>query len=136
LQKASIALSLEMFLVELHSTSQREMYDLKDSSVSCTHSRSSSKDVGLLDVPLKLVMKIYLSSSHDQINSGRRLLRQALVESLRCSCNSCIALSLDPPPTVMTVRKYSSHILGSGCQLNLATPSLMLRPFGSGVVWI
>jgi hypothetical protein len=38
LQKASIALLLEMFLVELHSTSQREMYDLKDSPVSCTHS--------------------------------------------------------------------------------------------------
>jgi hypothetical protein len=56
-------------------------------------------------------MNICLSSSHEPIDSGPRLLSQALAESLRCSCSNCVALSLDPPLTITAVRKSSSQIL-------------------------
>jgi hypothetical protein len=62
------------------------------------------------------------------------LLRQALAESLRCSCSNCMALSLDPQLTVIIVKKSSSQIFGSYCPLNLAMFSLILRPVGNGVV--
>jgi hypothetical protein len=88
--------------------SQCEMYKQRVSPILCMHSRGTSKDVGLLYVPLKSVMKIYPSSSHEPIDSGLRLLSQALAESLKCSCSTYIVLSLDPPPTVTAVRKSSS----------------------------
>jgi hypothetical protein len=89
---------------------------------------------GPFEVPRKLAMKICLGSSHEPIDPGARLLSQAHVESLRCSCNSCIALSLVPPLTVMAVKKSSIQILGSCSPLNLMVPSLILSPLSKGVV--
>jgi hypothetical protein len=110
------------------------MYEHRVSPVFCTYSRSSSNDVGRLDVPRKLAMKTCLNSSHEPIDPGTRLLSQAHAASLRCSCNSYRALSLEPPLIVTAVTKSSSQILGSSCPLNLTMPSLILSPFGKGVV--
>jgi hypothetical protein len=121
-QKASIALSGEMFLALLRRPSQHEMYERRGSPLFCMHSRSSLNDVGCLDVPRKLAMKTYMNSSHEPIDPGARLLSQARAASLRCNCNSCRALSLEIPLTVTVVKKSSSQILGSCCPLNLSCP--------------
>jgi hypothetical protein len=133
-RKALIALSGEMFSGVLRRLSHHEMYEHRVSPIFCLHNRSDSNDVGRLDVPRKLAMKTCLNSSHETIDPGARLLSQARAASLRCSCNSCKALSLEPPLTVTAITKSSSQILGSCCPLNLTMPPLILSPFGKGVV--
>jgi hypothetical protein len=127
-------ISGDMFSAISRRLSHREMYERTFSLVFCMHSRSSSNDVGCLDVPRKLPMKTCLNSSHEPIDPGARLLSQASAASLRGSCNSCRALSLEPPLTVTAVTKSSSQILGSCYPLNLMMPSLILSPFDKGVV--
>jgi hypothetical protein len=127
-------ISGEMFSAISRRLSHREMYKRRVSPVFCMHSRSSSNDVGCLDVPRKLPMKTCLNSSHEPIDPGARLLSQASAASLRGSCNSCKALSLEPPLTVTAVTKSSSQILGFCYPLNLMMPSLILSPFERGVV--
>jgi hypothetical protein len=135
-QKASIGLSGEMFSAVLRRLSHRDIYERTGSLVFCTHSQSSSNNVGRLDVPRKLAMKACRNSSHDSMDPGARLLSQALAVSLRCNCKSCIALSLEPPLTVIAVMKSSNQILGSYCPLNWMMPSLILSPFDKCVVRI
>jgi hypothetical protein len=133
-RKVSIALLGEMFSAVLRRLSHHKMYEHRVSPVFCTHNRSSSNDVGRLDVPRKLAVKTCLNSSHEPIDPGTRLLSQAHAASLRCSCNSCRVLSLKPPMLVTVVTKSSSQFLGSCCPLNLTMPSLILSPFGKDVV--
>jgi hypothetical protein len=99
-----------------------------------THRRSSLNGVGRLDVPRKLAMKACRNSSHERMDSGARLLSHTLAASLRCSCSSCRALSVELPPIMIAVTKSSSQIIGSCCPLNLAMHSLILIPFGKGMV--
>jgi hypothetical protein len=52
-QKASMALSGEMFSDVFHRLSHQDIYDLKISPIFCTHRHSSSNDVGRREVPQK-----------------------------------------------------------------------------------
>jgi hypothetical protein len=109
-QKASMALSGEMFSNVLRRLSHREMYDLRFSPVFCTHRRSSSNDVGCREVPQKFAMNVCRNSSQEWMLSGARLLSQALALSFKCRDSNCRALSLDPPLMVTVVMKSSSQI--------------------------
>jgi hypothetical protein len=132
-QKASMALSDEIFSAVLRRLIHREMYDLKFFLVLCTHSRNSSNNVGHREVPRKFAINAYRNSSQERILSGARLFSHALALSFNCNDSNWRALSLDPPPMVTAVMKSSSQIRGSCCPLNLTMLSLSLIPFGSGV---
>jgi hypothetical protein len=133
-RKASIALSGEMFSAMLRRLSHQEIYECRVSLVFCTHNWSSSNDMGHLDVPRKLAMKACRNYSQEPMDPRARLLSHDLTTSVRCSCKSCRAFSLKPPLTMTVFKKSSSQILGSCCPLNLMIPSLILSPFGRGVV--
>jgi hypothetical protein len=84
-QKASIALSGEMFSDMLRRLSHQDMYNRRLSPVFCTHKRSSSNEVGRHEVPEKFAMKACRNSSQERMLSGARLLSHALALSFRCS---------------------------------------------------
>jgi hypothetical protein len=132
-QKASMALSGEIFSAVLRRLIHCEMYDLRFSPVLYTHSRNSLNDVGRREVPRKFAINACQNSSQERMLSGARLFNHALTLSFKCSDSNWRALSLDPPPMVMAMMKSSRQIRGSYCPLNLTMLSLSLIPFGSGV---
>jgi hypothetical protein len=132
-QKASMALSGEIFSAVLWRLIHREIYDLGFSPVLCTHRHNSLNDVGRREVPRKFTINACRNSSQERMLLGARLFSHALALSFKCSDSNWRALSLDPPPMVTAVMKSSSQIRGSCCLLNLTTLSLSLIPFGSGV---
>jgi hypothetical protein len=109
-RKAPMALSGKIFSAVLRGLIHHEMYDLRFSSVLCTHRRNSSNDVGHREVPRKLVMNACRNSSQERMLSGARLFSHALALSFKCSDSNWRALSLDPPPMVTAVMKSSSQI--------------------------
>jgi hypothetical protein len=77
-QKASMALSGEMFFDVLRKVSHHDMYDLRLSPFFCMHRRNSLNNVGHCEVPQKFTIKACRNFSQERMLSGARLLSHAL----------------------------------------------------------